>query len=91
MKRLGRFDIVSLDCTGAFAPEGWEHGHMSLRTDAIMKERLFKENLADSATQFIVTHFSHNALYGHDHEELCIEAEKYGFIVGFDGLEVEVK
>lgn len=91
MKRLGKFDIVSLDCTGAFAPEGWEHGHMSLRTNAIMKEMLFKEDLADSSTKFVVTHFSHNALYGHNHEELCAEAEKYGFIVGYDGLEVKAE
>lgn len=91
MKRLGKFDIVSLDCTGTFAPEGWEHGHMSLRTNVIMKERLLKENLADSSTKFIVTHFSHNSLRGHDHEELCLEAAKYGFIVGYDGLEVESK
>lgn len=91
MKRLGRFDIVSLDCTGSFAPDGWEHGHMSLRTNAIMKERLIKENLADPSTKFIVTHFSHNALYGHDHEELCAEAAKYGFIVGYDGMEVDTE
>ncbi len=89
MKRLGRFDIVSLDCTGAFIPEGWEYGHMSLRTNVIMKERLIKEGLADEKTKFVVTHFSHNSLFGHDHEELCAEAEKYGFIVGYDGLEVE--
>lgn len=91
MKRLGRFDIVSLDCTGTFAPDGWEHGHMSLRTNAMMKELLIKENLADSSTKFIVTHFSHNFLYGHDHVELCAEAAKYGFIVGYDGLEVETE
>lgn len=89
MKRLGRFSIVSLDCTGAFAPTGWEHGHMSLRTNALMKERLIEENLADASTKFIVTHFSHNGLHGHDHEELCAEAAKYGFIVGYDGMEIE--
>lgn len=89
MKRLGKFDLVSLDCTGAFAPEGWERGHMSLRTNALMKELLLKEGLADDNTKFVVTHFSHNALFGHNHEELCKEAEKYGFIVGYDGLEAE--
>lgn len=89
LKRLGRLDIVSLDCTGAFFAEGWESGHMSLRTDALMKDLLIKEGLADRKTKFVVTHFSHNALFGHDHEELCAEAAKYGFIVGYDGLEVE--
>lgn len=89
MKRLGRFDIVSLDCTGTYAPTGWDHGHMSLRTDVLMKDRLLKEGLADDQTTFIVTHFSHNELNGHDHEELSQEAAKYGFLVGYDGLEVE--
>lgn len=56
MKRLGRFDIVSLDCTGAFAQCGWVHGHMSLQTNSLMKDRLYKEGLADDKTQFIVTH-----------------------------------
>ncbi len=91
MKRLGRFDIVSLDCTGTFRPEGWEHGHMSLRTNVLMKELLFKEHLADRSTKFVVTHFSHNGLLGHDHEELCKEAEKCGFLVGYDGLEIETE
>lgn len=89
MKRLGKFDIVSFDCTGSFAPDGWDRWHMSLRTNALMKDLLIKEGLADENTKFIVTHFSHNSLQGHDHEELCREASKYGFIVAYDGLEVE--
>lgn len=88
MKRLGKFDFVSLDCTGAYA-KGWRHGHMCLDTDAEMKELLVKEGLADENTKFVVTHFSHNGFLGHDHEELSKEAAKYGFVVGYDGLEVE--
>lgn len=90
LKKLGKFDLVSLDCTGAFNAEGWEHGHMSLRTDALMKDLLLKEGLADENTVFVVNHFSHNAFFGHDHEELCAEAKKHGFIVSYDGLEIEV-
>ncbi len=90
MHRLGRFDIVSFDCTGAADPTPWEHGHMNLVTNARMKERLLAEGLADQNTKFVITHFSHNALRGLSHEELCKEAEAYGFIVGYDGLEVEV-
>ena len=89
LKKLGRFDFVSLDCTGAFNAEGWEHGHMSLRTDALMKDLLLKEGLADEKTIFVVNHFSHNAFFGHDHEELCAEAAKHGFVVSYDGLEIE--
>lgn len=89
LKRLGRFDLVSLDCTGALAPTGWEHGHMSLRTDALTKDRLIAEGLADENTKFVATHISHNALFGHDHEELCEEAKKHGFTVGYDGLELQ--
>lgn len=90
MKRLGRFDIVSFDCTGSVEPTGWDNYHMSMRTNALMKKRMIDEGLADNSTVFVVTHFSHNALFGHDHEELCIEAEKYGFVVAYDGFEVEV-
>lgn len=89
LKRMGRFDIVSLDCTGALLPGKWVHGHMNLNTDVDMKELLLREGLADEATKFVVTHFSHNSLLGHDHEELCAEASKYGFIVGYDGLIVD--
>lgn len=90
MKRIGRFDLVSFDCTGSFAPTGWEHGHMGLRANVNMKEKLLQAGLVDDKTTFVVTHFSHNAFYGHDHEELCSEAAKYGFIVGYDGMEIEV-
>ena len=45
--------------------------------------------LADEKTIFVVNHFSHNAFFGHDHEELCAEAAKYGFVVSYDGLEIE--
>ena len=60
---------------------------MNLISDAAMKERLIKEGLADEKTKFVVTHFSHNGMP--IHEDLCAEAEKYGFIVGYDGLEIE--
>ena len=42
----------------------------------------------DENTKFIVTHFTHNAFAIHD--DLCRAAEKHGFIVGYDGLTVEV-
>lgn len=87
MKRLGRFDFVSLDCTGALIKTPWVHGHMNLISDAAMKERLIEEGLADENTKFVVTHFSHNGMP--IHEDLCAEAEKYSFIVGYDGLEIE--
>lgn len=90
LKKLGRFDLISLDCTASLAPDGWEHEHMSLRTNVLMKNLLMKESLADEKTIFVVNHFSHNTFYGHDHEELCSEAAKYGFVVSYDGLEIEV-
>lgn len=88
MKRMGGFHLVSLDCTGALNPVAWQHGHMSLLSDIAMKDRLLREGLADENTKFIVTHFTHNAFAIHD--DLCRAAEKHGFIVGYDGLTVEV-
>lgn len=90
MQRLGRFDIISLDCNHSFDEEGGERNHMSLKTNAMMKELLYAKNLADDGTKIIVNHFSHNSLRGHDHEELSVEAAKYGFIASYDGLEIEV-
>lgn len=81
-----KFDFVSLDCTGMLLPN-YRHGHMGLTVNAEVVERLREMGLCDDKTVVYVNHFSHNGKA--THEELVIEAAKYGFDVTFDGCEVE--
>lgn len=85
----GRYDLVSLDCTGCLGSEGgWRDGHMSLMTNLEVLERMKREKLVDEKTVVVINHFSHNG--GMTYEEMVPEAEKYGIIVAYDGLEIEV-
>ena len=54
-----------------------------------MKERLLKIGMADEHTMFVLNHFSHNGenvIY----EEFCALVEKHGFIVAYDGMNIEI-
>lgn len=83
---FGKFDLVSLDCTGG-GQQGWRQNHMCLETDRAVAARMRREGLADRDTVFVANHFSHNG--GCTHDELCAIAEKYHFVVAYDGLEIE--
>ena len=87
LKTFGRFDLISFDCTGAVATEGWVDGHMSLKTNLIMVERLTREGIMDSGSIRVANHFSHNGLATYD--ETVKQAEKHGFVVSYDGMTVE--
>ena len=81
------FDFVSLDCT-----EGCSHisydAHMSFERDVAMKNRMLQEGFATEKTVFCCNHFSHN---GKDslYDDFVKIAAKEGFIVSYDGMEVE--
>lgn len=79
------FDFVSLDCTNMLLNH--RGGHMGLQENAEVKELLLKWGLCNDSTIFAVNHFSHNGKA--THAELEKEAAKYGFIVSYDGLEIE--
>lgn len=81
-----KFDFVSLDCTGMLLPN-YRHGHMGLTVNAEVVERLREMGLCDDKTVVYVNHFSHNGKA--THEELVVEAAKYGFGVTYDGCEVD--
>jgi hypothetical protein len=81
-----RFDGVVLDCT--FGPKYCRDGHAGLSTDVEIMERMVQAGAGDSKTKFIVNHFSHNM--GLMHDEMEKEAQPYGFIVTYDGLEIEI-
>ena len=81
-----KLDLVSFDAT--FAVVDWDQGHMGFAADDRMRTRLVKEGLADETTICVANHFTHNA--GVTYDEMLPEAEKYGFLVSYDGMEVEV-
>lgn len=86
LERTGiKLDLVSLDCTLEYG-DNYEN-HMGFDTCVRVKERLLKSN-ADDSTTFIINHFSHNCKVTYD--EFVPIAEKDGFLVSFDGFEIEI-
>lgn len=80
------FDFVSYDCTNGLLE--WDNrNHMGLTGDVIMREKLKELGRIHDKTVHVVNHFSHNGLAGYD--ELAPVAEEKGFIVSYDGLEIE--
>ena len=79
------FDLVSLDCTTQSEEDG--KNHMGLLDAAREKQRLIELGLGDNTTKWIINHFSHNGLWLFD--KMAEEADKYGFLVSFDGMVVE--
>lgn len=82
-----RFDAVSLDCTFGLLKEEY-YGHMNLRQNARVRQKLMDIGAADANTRFFLTHISHYA--ENTHRQLEHEAEPLGFAVAFDGLQVDL-
>jgi len=80
--------LISFDCTEANSEVNYE-GHMNLRRCIATRERLLEIGMADENTIFVLNHFSHN---GKDviYEEFKEIAEKQGFLVSYDGMEIEI-
>lgn len=88
LKEFGKFDLISLDCTGCLGLGwDWRNGHMSLKTNLEVMDRLFREGIADEKTVFVANHFSHNG--GQTYDEMVPEMAKHGIIVAYDGLKIE--
>lgn len=84
----GRFDLVSLDCTGCVGYGGeWRRGHMTFGTVSEVVDRLKKMGAVDGNTTVVVNHFSHNG--GQTYDEMSAYSEKFGIITSFDGMEIE--
>ncbi len=87
IKKSGmEFDYVSIDCTGVLLT-GWTYGHLGLDTCVEFKNKLKQCGAVKETTIFCVSHFSHNSLAIRD--EIVPYAEKLGFLVAYDGFEVE--
>ncbi|MBO5281139.1 MAG: hypothetical protein J6B55_08060 [Clostridia bacterium] len=82
-----RFDYVSLDCCNGAGPINYD-AHMNLERNLVIRARLTELGCAGRETIFCSNHFSHNAKVVLYHE--LLEATKdCGFLVSYDGMEVE--
>ena len=89
LKALGkRADAVSCDCTFLWDDADPNARHMNLKEAVYTRERLCRAGVADGATKFVVTHFSHN---GAPSAEAVERAEReYGVIAAYDGMTLEI-
>ncbi len=82
------FDLITFDCCcGTWEDKDDYGGHMAFKQNRQIAERMRKEGMIDECTKLVVNHFSHNAsdiLY-----KDRAAYEKYGFIMTYDGLEIE--
>ena len=81
-------DLVSFDCTFGNKDTD-DHGHMTVSRCIAARERLQKIGAVSDTTVYVLNHFSHNGevmLY----EELSELVAKDGFVVSYDGMEIEV-
>ena len=83
-----RIDLISLDCTEAASHTSYV-GHMDLWRCIALREQLKEMGVADEKTVFVLNHFSHN---GTDvlYDDFKKIAEKEGFIVSYDGMELTI-
>lgn len=81
-----RLDGVILDCT--CGDMDCDRGHMGIKTNVKVKERLLNQGSADNNTTFIITHFSHNC--GPLYEKMVELGKENGFIATYDGMEIHI-
>lgn len=81
-------NLVSLDCTEACNHSDYM-GHLDIGRCDRLRSKLIHERIADKNTVFVLNHFSHNGKNVLYNEFLKI-AEKYKFLVSYDGMEIEV-
>ena len=82
-----RFDMVSLDCTNVDIPIPDTGSHMGFPNINRVVEKLRSFGAVCENTVICVNHFSHNGNPLHAH--LCERADEYGYLVSFDGFEIE--
>lgn len=80
-----KIDLISLDCTKCDNDFGY-NSHMSMKEGREIADRFLKKGLFSDNVKLYYNHFSHNG--GQVYDELIERAEKYGFKVAYDGLEI---
>ncbi len=78
-------DLMTLDCTKGDVERDYKT-HMSMSEGRTIADRFLKKGIIDENTKLYYNHFSHHC--GMIRDELAVAAEKYGFQVSYDGLEV---
>ena len=81
-----KIDIISMDCTNGHLNLDYV-GHMGIRENLRMREKLLACGAADEHTIFVANHFSHNGLL--PYEEMVKRLP--GFMVSYDSMVVETK
>ena len=84
---------ISFDTTygneNVLAKYGAADHHMGLMDNVAVKSFLDMNGVSNAETVCVVTHFSHQGIDA-DYEKMCAHAERFGFIVSYDGLEIEI-
>ena len=93
IKRGIVLDAISFDTTFGYENVLKKYGkadsHMGLLDNVAVKGFLDMKGIADQRTVCIATHFSHQGIDA-DYDRMCEHAKKYGFIISYDGLEIEI-
>lgn len=89
-----KLDLVSLDsnCAGKAVSC---RGHMNMKDNAVVKQRLTDLGCAKEDTVWVISHFSHNGLRHADgsaltYEGLEADANRLGMTASYDGLIFEI-
>lgn len=93
MKRGIVLDAISFDTTFGYENVLKKYGkadnHMGLLDNVAVKGFLDMKGIADQHTVCIANHFSHQGIDA-DYDKMCEHAKKYGFIISYDGLEIDI-
>ena len=82
------FNMISLDCTEGNRDKMDYCGHMFFGSNKIVRDKMKENGLIDEKTIMVLNHFSHNGKKS-NYTDFAPVAEKEGFIVSYDGMEIE--
>lgn len=93
MKRGIVLDAISFDTTYGFENVLEKYGkadhHMGLLDNVAVKGYLDMNGVSDAHTVCVCNHFSHQGIDA-DYDKMCEHAKKYGFLISYDGMELEI-
>lgn len=81
-----KVDFVSYDCTHVLTRN--KNGHLGLLDCVDIRNMLAADGVVHDGTVNVINHFSHNC--GMLYDDLTAEAEKYGFLVSYDGMVINI-
>lgn len=89
LENVRHIDFASFDCTegGNYSDNDTVSGHMNYSTVKHVREKLKNMGFIDENTICAINHFSHNGKYTYDEFPKLVKDD--GFIIAYDGLEVE--